>query len=119
MDFSITFFQLFFWGMILIAPILTMLCGLIMGLGLLVGRNEHWPSFDSLYWAFITALTVGYGDIRPIKKTSKVLSIVIAWCGITLTGLLVAIAVKSASTAFEIHMDPILMQHIEERIHKG
>ena len=119
MDFSITFFQLFFWGIFLGLPILSVLCVLISGLGLIVGRIEKWKAFDALYWAYITALTVGYGDIRPTKKSSKSISIVIAWCGIMFTGLLVAIAVKSASSAFEIHMDPALMPHIAQRIHKG
>ena len=119
MDFSITFFQLFFWGIFLGLPILSVLCVLISGLGLIVGRIEKWKAFDALYWAYITALTVGYGDIRPTKKSSKSISIVIAWCGIMFTGLLVAIAVKSASSAFEIHMDPALMQYIEHSIHNG
>lgn len=119
MDFSITFFQLFFWGIVLGAPILSVLCVLISALGLIVGRIENWKPFDSLYWAYITALTVGYGDIRPTKKATKTISIIIAWCGIMFTGLLVAIAVKTASTAFEMHMDPVLMQHIEQRIHQG
>ena len=119
MDFSITFFQLFFWGMFLGAPILSVLCVLISGFGLIVGRMEKWNAFDSLYWAYITALTVGYGDIRPTKKSSKSISIIIAWCGIMFTGLLVAIAVKSASSAFEIHMDPVFIQHIEQRIYNG
>lgn len=119
MDFSITFFQLFFWGLVLGAPILLVLCFLISGLGLIVGRIEHWKPFDAFYWAYITALTIGYGDMRPTQKSSRVLSIMIGWCGIMFTGLLVAIAVKTASTAFEMHINPELMQHISQRIHHG
>ncbi len=102
MEFSITFFQLFFIGVYLGLPLLAVLGFVIAGLGLIVGRIESWSRFDALYWAFITALTVGYGDIRPIKKPSKVLAVVIAWTGILFTGLLVAIAVKTASTTLEM-----------------
>lgn len=119
MDFSITFFQMFFWGLVLGFPILSVLALVISGLGLLVGRLENWKTFDALYWSYITALTVGYGDIRPSRKTTKGIAIVIAWCGIMFTGLLVAIAVKAASEAFEVHMDPAFMLHIEQHIYKG
>lgn len=113
MDFSIAFFQLFFLGVFLALPVLSVLCFFVAGLGLIVGRIEKWSAFNSLYWAFITALTVGYGDMRPIKKSSKIISIIIAWSGIMLTGLLVAIAVKTASIAFEKHVDPTLVRNIE------
>ncbi|MFP3977206.1 MULTISPECIES: potassium channel family protein [Marinobacter] len=112
MDFSITFFKLFLWGMYFSLPILLSICVFIVGFGLVVGRLESWGRFDALYWAFITAFTVGYGDIRPLRKSSKILSIVIAWCGIMLTGLFVAIAVKTASTAFEIHIDPEVLRSV-------
>lgn len=116
MEFSITFFQLFFIGVYLGLPLFTVLFFVITGLGLLVGKLESWSRFDSLYWAFITALTVGYGDIRPIKKPSKVLAVVIAWTGILFTGLLVAIAVKTASTTLEMFIDPSVIEHIEKRV---
>ena len=114
MDFSITFFQLFFWGIYFAFPILFVICLFIISIGLIVGRLESWGKFNALYWAFITALTVGYGDLRPIRKPSKMLAIVIAWCGIMLTGLLVAIAVKTASLAFQLHLHPSVLQNIEQ-----
>ncbi|BDF95111.1 potassium channel family protein [Pseudoalteromonas sp. KAN5] len=116
MEFSITFFQLFFIGVYLGLPLLAVLCFVIIGLGLVVGRLESWSRFDSIYWAFITALTVGYGDIRPLKKPSKVLAVIIAWTGILLTGLLVAIAVKTASITLEIFIDPNVIEQLEKRV---
>jgi len=82
MEFSITFLKILFWGIYLIAPILLLLGVVIVTLGLVVGRIESWTKFDALYWAFITALTVGYGDIRPKKKSSRILSTMIAIIGI-------------------------------------
>lgn len=59
MEFSLTFIQLFFWGIYLASPLLLMLCSVFLLLGLIVGHLESWKKFDSLYWAFITAFTVG------------------------------------------------------------
>jgi len=106
MDFTITFVQIFLWGIYLIAPILITMFLFIVTLGLIVGRIESWTKFDSLYWAFITALTIGYGDIRPLKKRSKIISISLGTLGIMLTGILVAITVEASSGAFKVHIDP-------------
>ena len=106
MDFSITFIKKFFSGIYLVSPILMLLVTIIIILGLLVGRLEYWKKFDSLYWASITALTVGYGDIRPNKKRSRVMAVFIALLGIMLTGIIVAITVETASRAFQQEVAP-------------
>jgi len=114
--FTLTFFQIFSWGIYLIAPLLMMFFLAIMILALIAGRIESWNKFDALYWGFITALTVGYGDIRPVKKTTKSLSVVIAAFGIMFSGMLVAITIEASTRAFKIHMDPEVMRVIEARI---
>jgi voltage-gated potassium channel len=68
-------------------------------LGQAVGRQEGWSRFDSFYWSFITATTVGYGDVRPVKRKSKVVAIIIAFLGLTLSGIVIAIAVQAATLA--------------------
>jgi voltage-gated potassium channel len=70
-------------------------------MGLLVGVREGWSRFDSVYWAFITATTVGYGDIRPLKNLSKMMSILIAITGMIFTGIIVALALNAATMAFK------------------
>ena len=77
----------------------------IVVLGLWVCQIEKWNRFDALYWSFITATTVGYGDIRPLKKISKGLSVLIAIVGMMLTGLIIAITIRTATIAFEKHAD--------------
>ncbi len=59
------------------------------------GNHGGW--LDSVYWAFITATTVGYGDIRPTRPGSKALSVFIAFVGLTFTGILVALAINAAT----------------------
>ena len=103
MEFSLSFVHILFVGFYFAAPILLTLCSLIILLAMLVGRIESWTRFDAIYWAFITALTVGYGDIRPKYKFSRILSIMIAALGIMFAGILVAITVEAASRAFEQH----------------
>jgi voltage-gated potassium channel len=114
MDFTITFIRVFSWGVYLTSPILVAMVMLIIFLGLIVGRIESWTKFDSIYWSFITALTVGYGDIRPISKVSKALSIVIGAIGLMLGGILVAISLQATTKAFEIHTDPKVIEIMKE-----
>jgi voltage-gated potassium channel len=89
---------------------------IIISLGLIVGRIESWTIFNSIYWSFITALTVGYGDIRPVSKISKALSIVVGAVGLMLGGILVAISIQATAKAYEIHTDPKILQEMQESL---
>jgi voltage-gated potassium channel len=99
MDFTIDYLQLFYLGLKLASPLLIFAALLIILLGMIVGLRESWGRLDSIYWAFITATTVGYGDIRPTRPLSKILSILIALIGMTFTGILVALAIYAATTS--------------------
>ena len=99
MQFTIDYLQLFYINVKLAFPLLLFSILLIAGLGIIVGLRESWGRFDSIYWAFITATTVGYGDMRPTMPLSRVLSVLIAFVGITFTGILVALAIFAATEA--------------------
>lgn len=116
MEFTFTFIQIFLWGIYFMFPIILMMSFFIITLGLIVGRIESWTRFDSLYWAFITALTIGYGDMKPIQKSSRVISVLLGTIGIMLTGILVAITVEASSNTFKIHADPELLHQIEQSV---
>lgn len=104
MDFTLTFIKIFAFGLWLAAPLLLSFVLAIIALGLLVGKKESWSKFDCLYWAFVTATTVGYGDIRPLQRLSRVLSVMIAFLGLIFTGIMVALAINAATAAFsQIH----------------
>ena len=103
MDFTLSFIGLFAKSLHLIMPLLTFFVLLIVALGQLAGRIEGWSRFNALYWSFITAFTVGYGDIRPLERSTKILSLLIALLGIMFTGIIVAITVATATRVFEAH----------------
>ncbi|OUS11110.1 hypothetical protein A9Q89_09805 [Gammaproteobacteria bacterium 53_120_T64] len=97
MGFTLLVLQQFFYGIYLTMPLLIFLLVLITGLGQWVGRIEQWDKFTSLYWSFITALTIGYGDIRPVEKGGRILSLVIGMLGIMFTGIIVAITIAATT----------------------
>ena len=82
------------------APLLVFFIVLISFIGYLIGKIEGWSIWDSLYHAFINATTVGYGDFRPGRKSSRILAVVLAFVGIIFAGLVVAIALHSADYAY-------------------
>jgi hypothetical protein len=92
---SIIFFKHVVGLIKFIWPVFSMLIALIMLLGLITGIREGWAIGDSFYYAFITAFTIGYGDLAPKYPLTKILSVVIGLFGFLLTGVLVAIAVES------------------------
>jgi len=100
---TITFLKEFGLGLSLTSPLLLSVAAAITLLGQLVGRKEGWSRFDSFYWSFITATTVGYGDVRPVKRTSRIIAIIIALMGLTLTGILIAVAVHASTLALAAH----------------
>jgi len=98
---TLTFLKQFGVGVWLTLPLLSSLALGIILLGQAVGKKEGWPRFDSLYWSFITATTVGYGDIRPTKRRSRIIAILIAFLGLLLSGIIIAVAVQAATVALQ------------------
>lgn len=103
---TITFLKELGFGVWVTAPVLLTLGLAITLLGQIAGRSEGWQSFDSFYWAFITATTVGYGDLRPTKVMSRLIAILIGLLGLTFTGIVIAIAVHAGSVALAAHYAP-------------
>ena len=100
MEFTFRFLHVFFVDLLYASPLLACLVLLIALIGSLIGRIEGWSRFDALYHAFINATTVGYGDFRPTRRSSKKLAIALAFVGLVFTGMVVAIALHAANDAY-------------------
>jgi hypothetical protein len=85
-------------------PILSGLLVLIVALGLVIGEIEGWSVAESIYFAFVSGLTIGYGDLAPKTLLARALAICIGFCGVVMTGVVAAIAVK-ALTSVGVHLE--------------
>ena len=112
MKFAIDFINLFWLHIYLVAPLLIFLLVIIFILSQFVRKKEKWSMFDTMYWSMITATTVGYGDMRPSSKSSKIISIFIALFGFMFTGIIVAITLNTAILILQKNLD----QNIFEKI---
>lgn len=87
-------------GMRVVWPILSSLLALIVLLGLAAGLVEGWSVQESIYFSFVSGLTIGYGDFAPKTLLGRALAIAIGLCGILVTALVAAVAVKALTSAY-------------------
>jgi hypothetical protein len=80
-------------------PVLSALLVIMMGLGLVVAMLEHWHFGDGLYFAFVSGLTIGYGDLVPKRTLSRGCAVTIGLTGILAVGLITAVAVQALQQA--------------------
>ena len=62
---------------------------------------EKMPFGDTLYFAFVTGLTIGYGDIVVQTPFGRLVAILIGFIGILFTGLMVAVLVYAVRESLE------------------
>ena len=77
---------------------------LIVLSGLVISKVENIDVIDSFYFAFITALSVGYGDIHPSTTVGKLLSVGIGLIGMLFVGLTVAVANRALADTAKRHL---------------
>ena len=82
-------------GLRVVWPIMSGLLALILLFALAVGLIEGWSVQESIYFAFVSGLTIGYGDLAPKTLLTRMLAILIGVCGVLLTALVAAVAVKA------------------------
>ena len=71
---------------------------------LAIAGVEKIPFADAVYFAFITGLTIGYGDLVPHTAFGRIVSVALGFVGIIFTGLVVASTNLSLRKAWdEIH----------------
>ena len=72
--------------------IMALLALVVIGAGA-ISFVEKMPFADTLYFAFVTGLTIGYGDIVMKTPGGRLIALMIGLVGILFTGLLVAVLV--------------------------
>jgi voltage-gated potassium channel len=83
--------------------ILLMLGFIWIMLTLLFARAEDQTLGNSIYFALITGLTVGYGDITPVTPMGKAVSAAIAVVGVITVGIYIGIATRAVSMSLRGH----------------
>ncbi|MBT8363073.1 MAG: potassium channel family protein [Deltaproteobacteria bacterium] len=83
----------FFHAIWRVKAVILALIALIMAGAGAITVFEKMPFADTLYFAFVTGLTIGYGDIVMKTPGGRLIALFIGLVGILFTGLLVAILV--------------------------
>jgi voltage-gated potassium channel len=82
--------------------VIALLVHIVLG-GIVISYLEGLHVGESIYFAFITGLTIGYGDIEPVTTWGRVVSVGIGIIGMLFTGMTVAVATRAlADTVREI-----------------
>jgi hypothetical protein len=85
--------------------VIGLLVQILLG-GVAISYLEGLHVGESMYFAFITGLTVGYGDIEPVTAWGRVVSVGIGIIGMLFTGMSVAVATRAlADTVKETARD--------------
>ena len=66
-----------------------------------VTHVEKIPFADALYFAFVTGLTIGYGDIVMHTPVGRLIALLIGLVGILFSGLIVAVLVHAVRESIE------------------
>ena len=76
------------------------LFALIVINGWAISYLEKLPFGDALYFAFITGLTIGYGDIVVKTPVGRILAVLIGFIGVLFSGMVVAAALRAVGETF-------------------
>jgi hypothetical protein len=84
-----------------VRAVILVLIALIIAGAAVVTLVEKMPFADTLYFAFVTGLTIGYGDIVLHSGFGRLTALLIGLIGILFPGLLVAVLVHAVRESFE------------------
>jgi hypothetical protein len=87
------FIQHFFRAVWHVKAVILALVSLVVVGAAAIRVIEKMPFADTLYFAFVTGLTIGYGDIVAKTPAGRLVALLIGLIGILFTGLMVAVLV--------------------------
>jgi hypothetical protein len=74
--------------------IVSLILLIVLG-GVTISQVEDIPLGEAVYFAFITGLSIGYGDISPSTGWGRLISVSIGLVGMLFVGISVAIATRA------------------------
>ena len=89
------FFKIYLSLLISAIQVLIALFVTVILLGTFMSIAEKIDFWNAQYLSFVTALTIGYGDLTPHTPFGKVISIMLAIIGMVFMGIMTAAAIKS------------------------
>lgn len=84
-----------------LAGVLAFITVVIVVSGVMIARFDRVSLEEAIYFAFITAFTVGFGDVAPRSRGARVVSVLLAFMGLILVGVFVAVAVHALDIALK------------------
>ena len=103
---------------------------LLGALGVLIAEQEQNRTIgsfgDALWWAIVTATTVGYGDVSPVTTEGRIIAVILMLTGIGVIGVFTATvanaffesdsgeaaALAARLTAIEAKLDRLLLERV-------
>ncbi len=85
----------FLYYLWMVREVLTGLLLLLLLGGVLISKIEGLSLVEAIYFAFITGLSIGYGDITPQTGLGKCISVAIGLIGMVSMGITVAVATRA------------------------
>ena len=95
MSMFVSFSYQFFRAIWHVRAVILALIALVVVGAAAVTLVEKMPFADALYFAFVTGLTIGYGDIVMHTPVGRLIALLIGLIGILFTGLMVAVLVHA------------------------
>ncbi|MFO7727355.1 MAG: potassium channel family protein [Desulfonatronovibrio sp.] len=99
--FTKKFLAVFSQILVMTTPVWGVLALAIVGCSWFISIVEHIRFGDALYFALVTALTIGYGDIYPLSAAGKTVSVFIGILGVITTGIIVAAALQAIRITYD------------------
>lgn len=115
--FTLMFIEYFVTGLFMVSPIIIFLLGLLLVVARITCNIEKWKSYSkAVYFTFITALTIGYGQTVPRTRNGRFFSVLSGFIGVVLSGLIVSVALNSLMISWQSTHDTSIGSSIESEL---
>jgi voltage-gated potassium channel len=103
----VLFVRHFFKILALVGHVLLALLAIIAIAAGVIALAEGMSYWDALYFAAITGLTIGYGDIKPVTAVGRIVAILVGLMGVVFFGIVVGVATRALAHCVEIKHGPL------------